>query len=351
MTDRAIRPTETKRQATMKDVARAAGVAQSTVSRILNDAPLKIPVSDETRTRVRLAAAELGYRPHPFARALRGAPTMLIGAIVRDITDIFFSTAIEALSTEARRRGYSVVLGHAAQRADEALALTAVLEARHCDGIILLGDFTDEPRLIDDLHDAATSAVAVWHGSKLEGFPNISVDNVRGTDAVLDHLTDLGHRRIAFVGGEESLGDIRERQDAYERHLAAIGVSVPARYVQHVQNTPAGGQQAFESLFDEPKPPTAIVAATDVLAIGITFAAYAKGLSIPDDLSVAGFDDIPLAASAYPGLTTVRMPVGEMVSAAVDLAVGGPADAGGESEIRMFEPRLIVRRSTGPLRS
>src|SRR5262249_57842059 len=98
-----------------------------------------------TRDRVRTAAAELGYRPHPLARALRGAPTMLLGAIVRDITDVFFSTAIEALSTEARKRGYSVVLGHAARRVDEALALTHLLEARHCDAVMLLGAFTDEP--------------------------------------------------------------------------------------------------------------------------------------------------------------------------------------------------------------
>jgi DNA-binding LacI/PurR family transcriptional regulator len=334
---------------TMKDVARAAGVSQSTVSRILNDAPLRIPVSRETRERVHAVAAELGYRPHPFARALRGAPTMLLGAVVRDITDIFFGTAIEALSIEARNRGYSVVLGHASQHADEALALTAMLEARQCDAIILLGDFTDEPRLIGDVRDAPVPVVALWHGSHLDGFPTVTVDNAFGIHAALSHLVELGHERIAFVGGE-SLGDIRERQAAYEDFLSERGLPRPARYVQRVNNTPPGGGEAFAALAALSKPPTAIVAATDVLAIGVVYAARSSGLTIPDDLSVVGFDDIPLAASTYPGLTTVRMPVAAMVRAAVERAVGGgsgePRAAAGSGQ--SFQPVLIVRRSTGP---
>ena len=335
-----------RRPVTMKDVARAAGVSQSTVSRILNGAPLKIPVSPETRRRVNALAVELGYRPHPFARALRGAPTMLLGAVVRDITDLFFTTAIEALSTEARRRGYSVVLGHAAQRADEALALTAVLEARQCDALILLGDFTDEPRFVEDLRAARMPVVALWHGAELEGFPTVNVDNRAGIEAALEHLAAHGHRRLAFVGGE-SLGDIRERQAAFEDYHAASGIDLAPDLVRHVQNTPAGGEDAFAALAALPEPPTAIVAATDVLAIGIMYAAYAHGLSIPGDLSVVGFDDIPLATAIYPGLTTVHMPVTEMVAAAVALAVGG-GDSEPAERAQSFEPELIVRRSTGP---
>jgi len=331
---------------TMKDVARAAGVSQSTVSRILNDAPVRIPVSDETRERVRAVAAELGYRPHPFARALRGAPTMLLGAIVRDITDLFFATAIEALSTEARNRGYSVVLGHAARRADEALALTAVLEARQCDAVILLGDFRDEPLLVRDLRDTPLSTVAVWHGSDLHAFPTVSVDNVAGIVAALTHLSGLGHRRIAFVGGE-SLGDIRERQAAFERYHRDLGARLPRGYVQHVQNTTRGGEAAFDALFAGKTPPTAIVAATDVLAIGVVFAAQSRGVAVPGDLSVVGFDDIPIASAIFPGLTTVRMPVAEMVAVAIDIATGRvPADDGGRTAV--FAPELVVRGTTGP---
>ena len=118
---------------TMRDIAEAAGVSQSTVSRVLNDVPTRVPIAAETRERVTLAARKLGYRPNPLARGLRGAPTMLLGAVVRDITDPFFAGAIEALSVTANSHGYNLVLGHARGRADEAIALTGVLETRHCD--------------------------------------------------------------------------------------------------------------------------------------------------------------------------------------------------------------------------
>ena len=136
---------------TMRDIAAVANVSQSTVSRVLNNAPTRVPIAEETRERVTLAARKLGYRPNPLARGLRGAPTMLLGAVVRDITDPFFAGAIEALSIEAMARGYNVVLGHAQGRTDQALALTAVLETRHCDAIVLLGDMQDQPRLLADL--------------------------------------------------------------------------------------------------------------------------------------------------------------------------------------------------------
>jgi len=331
----------------MKDVAKAAGVSQSTVSRILNDAPMRIPVSQETRERIIAIAGGLGYRPHPFARALRGAPTMLLGAVVRDITDIFFATAIDALSAEARKRGYSVVLGHAGQRADEALALTAVLEARQCDAIVILGDFTDEPRLIDDLRRASMPVVGLWHGTRLEGFSTVGVDNAAGITRALEHLVRLGHSQIAFVGGE-SLGDIRERQAAFEAFVERHSIEVPPNHIQHVQNTTSGAIQAFEAFRDSETAPTAIVAATDVLAIGTIYAAHSAGLAIPDELSIVGFDDIPLAAATFPGLTTVRMPIAEMVAAAVDLAVGEAriSDHDKPPSHQTFEPTFIERHST-----
>jgi DNA-binding LacI/PurR family transcriptional regulator len=334
------------RQVTMKDIAAEAGVSQSTVSRILNDAPLTIPVAAKTRERILAIAKELGYRPHTFARALRGAPTMLLGAVVRDITDLFFASAIESLSIEAKAHGYSVVLGHARASSDEALALAAVLEARQCDAIVLLGDLRDEPRLVEDLQDARMPVVALWHGSHAPAFPTVSVDNRAGIRAALDHLCGLGHRRIAFVG-DESLADIHERQLAFEEYLGEQGVAVAPGYVQHVQNTTGGGEAAFAALLALPEPPTAVVAATDVLAIGIIHAAYEGGFTVPADISVVGFDDIPLAAATVPGLTTVRMPIAAMVAAAVDLAVGAAGADDDEPCVLRFEPTLIVRRSTG----
>jgi DNA-binding LacI/PurR family transcriptional regulator len=333
----------------MKDIAQAAGVAQSTVSRVLNDTPLLVPISQETRERVLAAAEELAYRPNPHARGLRGAPTMLLGAIVRDVTDPFFGGAIDALSLEARQRGYSVVLGHARERADEALVLATVLEARQCDGIVIVGDIRNQPRLLADLErvHVHVPVVAVWHGARHDGFLTVNVDNRHGMTAALRHLASLGHRRIGFVG-DPVLGDIQERQAAYEEFLADHELAVPAGYVQHVRNTFAGGVAAFEALRALPDPPTAVAAATDVLAIGILHAASDQGIAVPDDFSVVGFDDIPFAAMTVPALTTVRMPVERMIQAAVAMAVDKRLRnaAGTARGFRVFKPTLVVRRST-----
>jgi DNA-binding LacI/PurR family transcriptional regulator len=330
------------RHVTMKDVAEHARVSQSTVSRILSGAPPAVPISESTRARVLETAQRLRYRPNPLARGLRGAPTMLIGAIVRDVTDPFFATAIDALSRHARHRGYSVVLGHARARADEALALAAVLEARQCDAIVLLGDIRDQPALLADLATVEGPVIELWQGSGVQGFPAIAVDNHGGMRAALGHLHELGHRRIAFVGDLDK-ADVAERRAAFD----PCGGEVLA-----AENTPQAGAAALDTLLDRPQPPTAIAAATDVLAFGILHRAAARGLRVPDDLSVTGFDDIPLAASAVPALTTVRMPVDAMAQAAVARAIpdGETGGAGPVPRLQRFSTELVIRASSAAVR-
>jgi len=333
----------------MRDIAAMAGVSQSTVSRVLNDAPTRVPIAPETRERVVLAARELGYRPNPLARGLRGASTMLLGAVVRDITDPFFAGAVEALSVEAMAHGYNVVLGHAHGRADEALALTMVLETRHCDAIVLLGDMQNQPRLLADLKDSVVPVVALWQGTSPLDVPTVDVDNRAGIRAGLDHLFGLGHQRIAFVSGRP-LGDVRERRAAFEEAMRERFGGLCDDYVQAAPNTPAGGEEAFRALFALDEPPTAIMTSTDTLAVGVLHAAYLTGRTVPRDLSVVGFDDILLASHTVPALTTLRMPLAEIVRAGVDIAVdlakNGRRD--GEARVEIIEPSLIVRQSTAP---
>lgn len=337
---------------TMRDVARATGVSQSTVSRVLSGAPTAVPIAAETMSRVKAAADRLGYRPNPLARGLRGAQTMLLGVIVREITDPFFAGAIEAVSREAGRRGYNVVLGQAHARADEAIALWAVLEARHCDAILLLGDMRDQPRLLEDLGGAHVPVVALWQGARPNGIPSVTVDNRAGIRAVVDHLFGLGHRRLAFVGGRR-LGDIIERETAFIEEVSRTGERLLDGYVRTVANNPAGGGEALRALFELPTPPTAIVVATDVLAIGALHAAYELGLRVPGDVSVTGFDDIPAAAYSNPALTTVAMPVREMVATAVrmviDEAPEGATGSGPGFANAVLAPTLVVRSSSGPV--
>lgn len=340
----------------MKDIAAATGVSRSTVSRILNDVP--VPVAAATRSRVLATAQGLGYRPNPLARALHGAPTMLLGAIVRDITDPFFAGAVEAISVAARLRGYNIVLGHAHSEASEAFALAAVLEARHVDAILLLGDMRDQPRLLDDLRGTHVPVVALWQGSAPDLIPSVNVDNRRGIATAIDHLQGLGHRRIAFVGGRP-LGDIRERQEAYVQAVEPLLGAIPPGYIQHVANTPADGEAALRALARLTPRPTAIVVATDILAVGVLRAALVAGIHVPSELSVVGFDDIAISAYTVPSLTTLRMPVQQMASAAVEAAIqavsrGSKAAADRTARstrpagvpVQLFRPTLVVREST-----
>jgi DNA-binding LacI/PurR family transcriptional regulator len=330
---------------TMREIARATGLSQSTVSRVLNRTPTLVPIADATRERVLAMAKKLGYRPNPLARGLRGASTMLLGVIVRDITDPFFAGAIEAVTVEASDRGYNVVLGHAHARADEAIALWGVLEARPCDAILLLGDMGDQPKLIEDLAGTRVPVVALWQGSRPTDIASVSVDNRAGVHAVLQHVADLGHRQIAYTGARP-LGDIKEREEAYVEFMARLGEPVRDGYIDHRSNEFAGGVAALEQLLGLPEPPTAVVTATDVLAIGALHAAHARGVRVPADVSIAGFDDIPVAAVTVPALTTARMPVREMVAKAMQMVLGDrPLDP---TRPTVLSPSLMVRASTGP---
>ena len=331
----------------MRDIAEATGVSQSTVSRVLSGTPTAVPIAEATRRRVTETADRLGYRPNPLARGLRGSPTMLLGVIVRDITDPFFAGAIEAASLEANRRGYNVVLGHAHQSADEAVALWGILEARHCDAILFLGDMRDRPELIEELKGTRIPVAALWHGARGSGIPTVSVDNEAGMAAVMNHVVSLGHRRIAFAGPKR-LGDITEREDRLPGLAAAPwprcapGVHPGGRQRLRGRRGGAGRADGAEPASDRHR------GATDVLAMGMLHAAYRRGLRVPDDVSVSGFDDIPVAAVSVPTLTTVRMPTeshdrarhrARLRGLAVPMPMCHP----------VIQPELVVRASTGPL--
>jgi DNA-binding LacI/PurR family transcriptional regulator len=239
-----------------------------------------------------------------------------------------------------------VVLGHAHGKADEAMALRTVLETRHTDAILLLGDMSDQPRVLEDLRIASIPLVATWTGSAVPGICTVNVDNHWGVAATVKHLLKLGHRDIAFVAGR-MLGDIRQRRAAFVDTMNELGGNIARGYIQQVQNDPAGGVAALEALVALPVPPTAVVASTDVLAIGVLHAADRLGLRVPDDLSVIGFDDIHVAAFTVPSLTTVRMPVAEMAAVAVREALE-PIPGADRIREHVIRPSLVVRRSSGP---
>ena len=330
---------------TLRQISQIAGVSPSTVSRILSGADFRVPIATDTRERVLRVVAEVGYTPNPLARALRGARSALLGLIVRDVTDPFFALFIEAITNEARHHGYGVVLGHARSRASEAVALQETLATWHCDGLILLGDLRDQPALMSQLLGSELPVVGLCQGSRAPRMPVVNVDNTVGSNIALELLYSLGHRRIAFVRGSWIFGDGRERQLAYRAFMRDHHLPLPRGYVQAKNNDLAGGFDAALALLDLPQPPTAIYAASDKLALGVLKAASVRGVRVPEELSVVGFDDIPMATYAIPSLTTVRQPIEQMAKLAVESVLALIGARNGGPHKRIVRPQLMQRES------
>jgi DNA-binding LacI/PurR family transcriptional regulator len=332
----------------MRDVALASGVDRSTVSRVFNAAPSRVPIAADTRARVMEAADRLGFRPNPLARGLAGSRTMLIGAVMRDFSDPFFADAIEALAQEAVNHEYNIVVGGQG-RWREGLPLKTVLEVRYCDAVIMVGDLEDQPRLLADLRASKVPVVALWQGVSPLEFPSVDVDNRAGTMLGLEHLIGLGHERIAFVSARLP-GDNLLREQAYLEFMHDRFGGIQDGYVQRVPNTLAGGETALRALLSLPQPPTAVATSTDLTAVGVLHAAYAFGGIVPSRLSVVGWDDLTVSAYTAPGLTTLKMPTREIVAEGVRIAVALARDSSARHDpsIIQFTPTLVVRESTAP---
>jgi DNA-binding LacI/PurR family transcriptional regulator len=339
------------RQVTMKEIAAAAGVSQSTISRVLNGRSAGVRISDATTRRIFEVAADLGYRPNPLARGLRGGGTALLGLIVREIADPFLSKVVQEVVAASRRRGYNVVLGHAASSAGEVLRLKTILETRHCDALVLLGDVHREDQLVRELEAAQLPVVGLCRGPRGALGTTVNVDNRLGTRLALNHLRRLGHRRIAFVA-DPWIGDIHERRAEFRAAMEALGEPLPDHYVCSASNDAEAGAEAVERLLRLAPAPTALFCATDVIALGALHGAAALGVAVPDDLSVVGFDDIGIAPYSVPALTTVQQPVRAMVQRALDLALGAVAGEGPTADpTSPVRPKLSVRGSCGPAAS
>ncbi|MGQ9684625.1 MAG: LacI family DNA-binding transcriptional regulator [Anaerolineae bacterium] len=336
---------------TIKDVAERAGVSESTVSRVLSGTETAIPFSEETRERVAQAARELGYRPHPGARALRGKATNLLGVIVREIDDPFFAQLIEAISNEAGAQGYDLVLGYAKSDPEEALALSEILDLRFCDGLLLLGDLCEAPEeqhaLLRLSHN--DRMVAVCRGDQPSpAWPAVGVNNRQGVRLGLDYLTGLGHRRIAYVDTGR-VGDLRDRLQAYHEYMAEMNGSERVGYVETGANSFEGGYSAMSRLLALPVPPTAVMTADDTMAIGALAAAADAGVHVPHDLSLIGFDDIRIASFLRPALTTIRQPLERIAAEAVALIVDMVRQREAPRRLHRFlAPELVVRASCAP---
>jgi LacI family transcriptional regulator len=333
---------------TAQDIATLAGVSQSTVSRILAGDPSHF-FSEKTRQRVLSIAAEHGYSPHPIARALRGKQTQLIGVIVRGITDPFFAELVSELSVRARALGYQVVLGHAHSDPNEVLQVSKVLDPRQTDGVILVGDWQEDEQAIQEILEGRRAVVAMCRGETKSEAITINSDNKAGMVALLDLLTGLGHRRLAFISGGW-LGDLRERRDEFIRYADRKGLPIDSGWLIDGADDPESGYWALDQLLTLHERPTAILAADDLLAIGVLKSARDRGIGVPRDFSVTGFDGIKLARFVCPALTTVRQPIDAMSQLALqNLMAQIRGEQVSSHQLIRVTPQLIQGESTGPV--
>ncbi len=340
----------THKPITIHDVALQAGVSESTVSRVLSGVATPIPISEETRERVRKAATELSYRPHPLARALRGKGTNLLGLIVREVDDPFFAQLIEVIGNVANEQGYDLILGYAKSDPEEALALSEILDSRHNDGLFLLGDLKEsiEDRTFLAQIGKDRRIVSLCRGSQelVSGTPSVGVDNRKGAWLALTYLAQLGHRRIGHITADR-LGDLRERMQVYCDFMRdRLGGSC-REYIQLDENSYAGGYRATQRLLSLPSPPTAVFATDDTMALGALSAASDMGRAVPRDVSVIGFDNVKIAAYVRPALTTIRQPIEEIGRKAVELLLEMIREESAPNSLPrlLIEPELVIRQS------
>lgn len=332
------------------DVARKAGVSRSTVSYVLNDqTELKIPISDETRQRVMDAIAELGYIPDARAQSLRSGSTNIIGVIIPVIQNPFFWQILSGISDGLQEVGYSLHLAHHPLDLRQEASTIRALTRQPVDGFILLAAAKYLlPGLTEFLRKAGRPVVEIT-SAKAE-FDHVVHAYNSGTRALMAHLLELGHRRIGFVYGTARDVHGFDRLLTYREALEKAGLTGDKSLEAHCGETLEEAYRAAYTLLDRPDRPTALLVINDMLAIAVLRAAADLGLSIPGDLSVASFDDIPGASYTVPRLTTVSGKAVESGHDAVRLLLNRFAEPDLPQQVTTARVELIVRESTGPVR-
>ncbi len=299
--------------ATLSEVAAEAGVSPTAVSRYLNKR-IALPLS--TRKRIDAAIAKLDYRPNVLARRLSTGKTEALSLVAADIANPFFAELAAAVEREAHERGYAVYISSTASGAGSEADAIRRLTDGHVDGLIMMTNQVDDgtlARLLDGLGNVVLLDEAIAGPA----VPKILVENAEGTAMATRHLLAAGHRDIALISGPPRLLTVTERLAGFMGAMAEAGLEVPPGRVLLGSYTSRFGDAAATVLLEEPNPPTAILACSDFIAMGVVRAARRRGLVIPDDLSLVGFDDMAIAELIDPPLTTVRQPIEEMGRLAV----------------------------------
>ncbi|MGZ9223687.1 MAG: LacI family DNA-binding transcriptional regulator [Anaerolineales bacterium] len=337
-----------KRNVTMVDVARHAGVSQTTVSFVLNSNETP-NIPDETRQRVLDAIKELGYEPDSRAQALRSGSTRTIALVIPDLRNPHFCEYATAIEEAARASGYHLLLFSTTLNDEYAVDIFKDLARRRFDGLILVSAFILESKEAQaTLAQIRKRGLPVVELSQNYGVDAVNADYRKVTKEVMSYLFSLGHRRISMiygVGGHELAED---RLRPYRASLEVAGIPFDAALVQECGPTIGDGYQAAKKLLELGERPTAIITINDLLAMGALRAAADLKLHVPDDLSLVGYDNIPMADFLIPRLTTVTKDAYTLGVQAFKMLITRIQNPDLPRQIVQHPPRLIIRESTGP---
>jgi LacI family transcriptional regulator len=335
---------------TLEEVGKLAGVSRSTVSRVVNGHP---SVRDEVRERVWQVVRETGYQPHAAARSLASRRSQVIGVIIPEavstlFVDPFFALLLRGITGACNTYGYQLMLSLFDEPADEGETYRRILRSGHMDGVLVASTHMNDPLFPKLLQDSIPFVLVGRHADPRVNY--VDVDNVGGARMAVEHLIRLGHRRIATITGTLNMASGEDRLAGYCQALEAHRIPVQAALIGEGDFTKGSGTMGMQRLLSAS--PTAVFAASDMIAMGALRALREAGLRVPEDIALVGFDDIPVAAALEPALTTVRQPIERLGSMAADLLLNllqNAPEARAPAARIILPARLIVRDSCGAL--
>jgi LacI family transcriptional regulator len=332
---------------TIEQIAEIAQVSRSTVSRVLNNQPNVRPA---VRERVQQVMREHNYAPHAAARSLASNSTNIIAVVIpRSASTIFsepfFPLVIQGITEACNEQSYFLMLAMITTELEQDF-YNRIVRGRHFDGIIMLSSDVDDPILPLLIKDQ-TRLVLIGRHPYFQDLTWVDGANAEGAHAAVTHLVNLGHRRIATIAGPLQMAVSMDRRDGYKRALLEAGLAVNPQLIIEGDFSQESGYQAMARLLSLPERPTAVFTASDSMAVGALRAVREAGLTVPNDLALVSFDDLPVAAFADPPLTTVHQPVPELGAKAVELLIEQIKRPEQPPRQVRLPTRLVVRRSCG----
>ena len=356
------KPSSKNKRVTLSDVARASGFSPSTVSLVLNEAPLSRYIPEKTKQKITDATKRLGYRPDVFARSLRSQRSHTIGVLVLDLADPFCTLILQGIERKLLPTAYLPIVMDAHNQPQQLERYLEMMVERRVEGLITVANWLlFDIALLEEIEERQIPAIVVGRELESATVNSVLVDNEAGGYAAMQHLYDLGHREIAFVRGPRRLADSRLRWKGIRRFAREAGLRLSPSLIQDLpgamvsSSTFDDGRRITKDLIGSGEQFTAILAFDDLTAYGAIRALSEAGRRVPENCSVIGFDDIPAAALSTPGLTTIQQPMSEMgeYSAAYILK---HLEHRGEDQLQpyadghLMAPLLITRGSTAPVR-